>query len=92
MYEDAIKLLDTVQRTIPQKHRRLLSETYRLQGYVKSKSMRQQAIETYNDAVKYNPHDFESLIEFGNLLLDSDAKRCLQLYQSAESVLKERNE
>ena len=92
MYEDAIKLLDTVHKNIPQKHRRLLNETFRLQGYIKSKMFRQQAIELYNEAIKYNPNDFESLIEYGNLLLDSDSKKCLQLYQSAEEVLKQRGE
>lgn len=44
MYDEAIKLIDIVQRTIPPKYRRLLNETFRLQGYIKSKGPKYQAI------------------------------------------------
>lgn len=49
-----------------------------------------ESLEYYGEYLKYNPGDYESWIEFGNVLLENDLKRCEHCYLMAYEVLKGR--
>ena len=59
-------------------------ELYKVLGYLSSKNQkRNEAIEYYKKALKFDPNDFETLIEYGHLQEQTDPEQSHEAYTRA---------
>jgi len=89
-YTEAIKMLEDCHRTANKHDARALNDSYRLLGYLKSKVPRvkedRAPEEYYSEALKFNRLDFESKIEYANLLVENNKLKALRLLEEAEKI------
>lgn len=90
-YLEAIKLLEECYKSIDGKDQKLLNESYKLMAYLKSKIPPRQKDEKnaeyyYAEAIRFNRHDFDSKIEFANLLVESNKHKALKMLEDAEKI------
>ena len=69
---------------------RLFNDSFKIMGYLKSKIPgrrdEKNADYYYTEAIKFNKYDFDSKIEYANVLVEGSKLKALKLLEEAEKI------
>lgn len=84
--------MDFITKNMQDNVKELLFDMYKPLAYITGKyqEKREESIQYYKKAITYNKKDFESLIEFGGFLAETDYLEALNCYLSSSEILLEK--